>query len=197
MSTAVVAPERRASQFDLRPAQLLELLHSMLLIVEHGRRKGKLAEHANVRKRDHDHALGVLGLDVAHDSADITGVRDFRDGLDGLDNYRVLFSRETVDQVGHQADLEWHCRIKDFHEFVSLLWLIEHRRDRFDIERVKIRIVADDREYGSTEPYNMCRTRLVLRPFCRFVAQQSHILILSRKFAAKKIRSFLESTGFE
>jgi hypothetical protein len=126
MSTAVVAPERRASQFDLPPALFLELLHSMLLIVEHGRRKGKLTEHANVGKRDHDHALGVLGLDVAHDSAEIARVRDFRDGLAGLDDYRVLLSRQMVDQVGHQADLKWHRRIKDFHEFVSLLWLIEH-----------------------------------------------------------------------
>ena len=47
MSTAVVAAERRACQFDLRCALFLELLHSMLLIVEHGRCKGELAEHAN------------------------------------------------------------------------------------------------------------------------------------------------------
>src|SRR5665811_936060 len=135
----------------------------MLLIVEHGRRKGELAEHANVGKRDHDHALGVLGLDVAHDSADITRVRDFRDGLAGLDDYRVLLSRQMVDQVWHQADLERHRRIKDFHEFVSLLWLIEHRRHRFDIERDDS-IIADDREYGSTEPFLKSREISVFRP---------------------------------
>jgi hypothetical protein len=135
----------------------------MPLIVEHGRRKGKLTEHANVGKRDHDHTLGLIELDVAHDSADIARVRDFRDGLAGLEDYRVLLSRQMVDQVGHQADLEWHCRIKDFHEFVSLLWLIEHRHHRFDIER-NDSIIADDRDYGSTEPFLMRREITVFRP---------------------------------
>src|SRR5664280_2098595 len=158
------------------------LLLVVLLILEHGRRKGELAAQAEVGKRDHDHALGVLGLDVADDSADITEVRDFRDGLDGLDGYRFLLSREMLDQVGYQGDLERHRRIKDFHEFVSLLWLIEHRRHLFKRDDS---IIADDREYGSTEPYYIRRTRLVLRPFGRFVAQQSHILIFAEKFYAE------------
>jgi hypothetical protein len=50
-----------------------------------------------VGKRDHDHALGALGLDVADDSTHITGVRDFRDGLAGLDDYRVLLSCQMGD----------------------------------------------------------------------------------------------------
>ena len=133
----------------------------MLLIVEHGRRKGELAAQAEVGKRDHDHALGVLGLDVADDSADITEVRDFRDGLDGLDGYRFLLSREMLDQVRYQGDLERHRRIKDFHEFVSLLWLIEHRRHLFKRDDS---IIADDREYGSTEPFLMRRKISVFRP---------------------------------
>lgn len=135
---------------------VLELLHSMLLIIEHGRRKGELAAHAEVGKRDHDHTLGVLGLDVADDSADITEVRDFRDGLDGLDGYRFLLSREMLDQVRYQGGLERHRRIKNFHEFVSLLSLVEHRRHRFDIDRDDS-IIADDREYGPTEPFLMRR----------------------------------------
>src|SRR5450631_3642061 len=138
----------------------------MPLIVEHGRRKGELAAQAEVGKRDHDHTLGVLGLDVADDSADITEVRDFRDGLDGLDGYRLLLSREMLDQVGYEGDLERHRRIKNFHEFVSLLWLVEHRRHPFDIERDDS-IIADDREYGSTEPFLMRRKilRFLRRPF--------------------------------
>jgi hypothetical protein len=135
----------------------------MFLIVEHGRRKGELAAQAEVGKRDHDHALGVLGLDVADDSADITEVRDFRDGLDGLDGYRFLLSREMLDQVGYQGDFERHRRIKNFHQFVSLLWLVEHRRHPFDIERDDS-IIADDREYGSTEPFLMRRKISVFRP---------------------------------
>ena len=135
----------------LHSGLLFQFLHAMLLIVEHGRREGERAAHAHVGKRDHDRALGVLGLDVADDSTHITEVRDFRDGLDGLDGYRVLLSREMLDQVGHQGDLERHRRIKDVHEFASLLWLIEHRRHPFDIERDDS-IIADDREYGSIEP---------------------------------------------
>ena len=135
----------------------------MLLIVEHGRRKGELAAHAEVGKRDHDHALGVLGLDVADDSADITEVRDFRDGLDGLDGYRFLLSREMLDQVRYQGNIKRHRRIKNFHEFVSLLWLVEHRRHPFDIERDDS-IIADDREYGPTEPFLMRREISVSRP---------------------------------
>src|ERR1700694_5104667 len=123
------------SDRGLHSGLLFQFLHAMLLIVEHGRREGERAAHAHVGKRAHDRALGVLGLDVADDSPHITEVRDFRDGLDGLDGYRVLFSRETLDQVGHQGDLERPRRIKDVHEFASLLWLIEHRRHPFDIER--------------------------------------------------------------
>jgi hypothetical protein len=154
----------------------------MLLIVEHGRREGERAAYAHVGKRDHDRALGVLGLDVAHDSADITEVRDFRDGLDGLDGHRVLLSREMHDQVGHQDDLERHRRIKDVDEFASLLWLIEHRRHPFDIERDDS-IIADDREYGSIEPFSMRRTIAVSRPLRDSLSREasSHsILHLSR-----------------
>jgi hypothetical protein len=118
----------------LHPGLLFQFLHAMLLIVEHGRREGERAAHAHVGKRDHDRALGVLGLDVADDSTHITEVRDFRDG-----------------SGRHQGDLERHRRIKDVHEFASLLWLIEHRRHPFYIERDDS-IVADDREYGSVEP---------------------------------------------
>ena len=106
----------------------------MLLIVEHGRREGERAAHAHVGKRDHDRAFGVLGLDVTHDSAGITKVGNFRDGLDGLDGYRVRWSGEMFDQVGHQVDLERHRRIKDVDEFASLLWLVEHPRHPFDIQ---------------------------------------------------------------
>src|SRR5216684_4143898 len=119
----------------------------MLLIVEHRRREGKRGEHAHVGKRDHDRALDVLGLDMAHDSAGITKVGYFRDGLDGLDGYRILLSREMLDQVGYQGDLERNRRTKDFHEFASLLWLIEHRLHLFERDDS---IIADDREYGST-----------------------------------------------
>ena len=68
-----------------------------------------------------------------------------------------------LDQVGHQGDLERHRHIKDVHEFASLLWLIEHRRGPFDIERDDS-IIADDREYGSTEPFLKGRERSVFRP---------------------------------
>ena len=113
------------------PGLLFQFLHAVLLIVEHGRREVERGAHAHVGKRDHDRALGLLGLDVADDSTHITEVRDFRDGLDGLDGYRVLLSREMLDQVGHQGDLERHRRIKDVHEFASPLGLIEHRRHPF------------------------------------------------------------------
>ena len=68
--------------------------------------------------------------------------------------YRVLLSREMLDQVRHQGDLERHRRIKNVHEFASLLWLIEHRLHLFERDDS---IIADDREYGSTEPFLMRR----------------------------------------
>jgi hypothetical protein len=114
----VVVPERRASQFDLRPALFLQLLHSMLLIVEHGRCKGELAEHANVGKRDHDYALGVLGLDVAHDSADITRVRDFK-----LSFMAVVHVLANSGNVGWSTD----CRLIRERLRIGLLQKIERQ----------------------------------------------------------------------
>ena len=54
-----------------------QLLHTMLLIIEHSRGKGEFAGYSYVSERDDNHALGILGLDVADDAAHIAEVRDF------------------------------------------------------------------------------------------------------------------------
>src|ERR1700683_5568053 len=133
----------------------------MFLIIEHGCREGECAGHSHVSERYNNDDLGVLGLYVADDAALIAKVRDFRDSLGGLDGNRFLLSREMLDHVGCQSDLERHCRLQDRDEIASLLWFIEHLSRPFC--KSSDSIIIDDREYGSTEPFLILRTRLPLR----------------------------------
>ena len=75
MSTAVVAAERRACQFDLRFALFLELLHSMLLVVGDSPCKRHRTRHANMSEGDKECLFFVQRNDVAHDTAFITSIR--------------------------------------------------------------------------------------------------------------------------
>jgi hypothetical protein len=54
-----------------------QLLHTMLLIIEHSRGKGEFAGYSYVSERNDNHAFGVLGLDATDDAAHIAEVRDF------------------------------------------------------------------------------------------------------------------------
>jgi hypothetical protein len=61
---------RRISSKNL----LLQLLHSMLLIIENGQREWECPGHSHVGERDNDHAIGFLRLNVTGDAARISKV---------------------------------------------------------------------------------------------------------------------------
>ena len=82
---------------------LSQLLHTMLLIIEHSRGKGEFAGHSYLSERNDYDAFGVLGLDATDDAAHITEVRDFRDCLDGLEDYRFLFRASCSISSGIKA----------------------------------------------------------------------------------------------
>ena len=86
---AVVFPERRASQFDLRPALFLELLHSMFLVVGDSLCKRHRTRHANMSEGDKECLFFVQRNEVAHDTAFITSIR-------GPRKIAVAFSRRHL-----------------------------------------------------------------------------------------------------
>jgi hypothetical protein len=50
----------------------------------------------------------------------------FETSLDTLEDNRFLLSRESLDQFGHQSDLERYRRLQDRDEIAGFLSLIEH-----------------------------------------------------------------------
>src|SRR5438105_1038470 len=72
---------KRGAQCDLCPILLLELLHSMLLIFEDGRRERHGMRHAKMREGDNERLSFLRRNHMAHDPAFIAGIRHVRDDL--------------------------------------------------------------------------------------------------------------------
>ncbi len=96
---AVVFPERRASQFDLRPALFLELLHSMFLAVGDSLCKRHRTRHANMSEGDKECLFFVQRNEVAHDTAFITSIRQIRDGAVRLNGVSKIFGLKLFNHL--------------------------------------------------------------------------------------------------
>src|SRR5271166_178679 len=85
---------------------LLELLHPMLLVVEHRRRKRIIPRHAQMRQRS-DHGVFVaLGKDMTDNASFVAGVGDLRYDLPGADDDRGFLRPQGGGQLRRQFNFE-------------------------------------------------------------------------------------------
>src|SRR5260370_17367907 len=135
----------------LPPALLLELLHSVLLIIQNGRCKWHRARHAHMCEGDDKRsACFFRARQMADDAALITGVRQIPDDVVhpiGIGNILGLNDGASSTSNGAAAFSAASSRVV-FSGLSSIPSSI------FNV-RIRHPTISDDSEYGSTEPYSL------------------------------------------
>jgi hypothetical protein len=100
---------------------------------------------------------------MAHDAAFVAGIRQVRDDVLGLICDGNMLRSEISDQRWHQFDFEGHSCLECGQQPSGLLRIVQHQRTASTIEPSDSAI-ANDREYGSTEPFSMRCTPVIPTP---------------------------------
>ena len=97
---------------------------------------------------------------MAHDATFVAGIRQVRDDVLSLICDGNMLRSEINDQRWHQFDFEGHSCLECSQQPSGLLRIVEHQRTPSTIEPSDSAI-ANDREYGSTEPFSaeLARTK--------------------------------------